>query len=39
MRTVTEHIRQHLLNGVGIFEPPPKVNPDTQWSDQFEQLQ
>lgn len=44
MKTITEHLRQRLLDQAGVFEPVP-YNPafelenlrQTEWSPQFEQ--
>jgi len=42
MTTVNEHIRNHLLERVGIFKPDPKPSLEslkkTEWSSKFEQL-
>lgn len=43
MKTITEHIRQHLLKDAGILTqdlaPPLDSLRGTEWSDRFERLQ
>lgn len=38
MKTVSEHIRQHLLESVGVFDAPAPVDLSNQWSHDFEEL-
>jgi hypothetical protein len=38
VKTITEHVRDHLLVQAGVFEPVQTVDLESEWSDRFEQL-